>query len=101
MKKAGKQDSVKLFGAVKAFFVRYRLILFIVFVGLVYIYTFWQINQANNAKPTAFQISENKHSPTAQLPHIDPNTVQKIEQLKDNSVNVKALFDKARENPFN
>lgn len=99
-KTADKKDPREMLALASAKFVRYRLVIFVIFVALVYGYTLWQINNFTNAKPTAAQITEESSSPTATIPRIDPATVSKIEQLKDNSVNVQALFNQSRNNPF-
>ncbi len=101
MKKAKvKKDPRELLAIFKARFVRYRAVIFVVFIALVYGYLFWQINNFNNAKPNPLQVSNQASSPAATIPRIDPATIQKIEQLKDNSVNVQALFNQSRNNPF-
>lgn len=33
-------------------------------------------------------------------PQVDKETVERLQQLKDQNVQVKALFDQARDNPF-
>ena len=47
----------------------------------------------------------NEDDVTAQLqavhpPKLDPAIITKIQQLQDNSVGVQALFNEARNNPF-
>ena len=76
------------------FAVRYRALLFFVLVAAVYGYVIVRINTFN--KVTA----ATPEQATAQQVSVSPNTVQKIEDLQDNSVSVKALFDQARQNPF-
>lgn len=100
MKDASKKpDLNQLISTAKLKFVRYRVVIFVVFVGLIYSYVFFQINNFNNAKPSAQAIS-NQEQASPGIPRIDPTTVSKIEQLKDNSVNVQALFNQSRNNPF-
>lgn len=98
-KSQDKPDFSQIVETVRDKFIRYRLVIFVVFVALIYGYVFWKINTYAGAKPSALAISNQEHiGPSIQ--RIDPATVQKIEQLKDNSVNVQALFNQSRNNPF-
>lgn len=97
--KQPKKDFSQLATSVKNGFLRYRMIIFVVFVAIVYGFVFWQINKATNAAPSPLAVSDGKPT-NAKIQNIDAATIAKIEQLKDNSVSVKALFDKARNNPF-
>jgi len=74
----------------------YKVISFFLVVAVFYGFIIWRINVFSNV--TASQ-SEETAQASAQ-PHIDPTTVQKIQSLQDNSVNVQSLFDAARQNPF-
>lgn len=74
----------------------YRVFLFFLAVAALYGFIVWRINVFSGAPPS---ISEQTAQTTAQ-PHIDQATVDKIQSLQDNSVNVQALFDSARQNPF-
>lgn len=75
---------------------RYKVLLFVAFVALLYGYVLLQINQATNTQPAPDQAVAAGHT----SPHIDEATIQRLQQLQDNSVNVKALFNEARTNPF-
>jgi hypothetical protein len=79
-------------------FGRYRVVLFVVFVGCLYAFVAYQAyslsNQATNST------SDVESQVTSLTPRIDTNVVDQLESLKDNSVNVKALFEDARQNPF-
>jgi len=75
---------------------RYKVVLFVAFIALLYGYVLVQINQASNTQPATDQaVAAGRTSP-----HIDDATIQKLQQLQDNSVNVKVLFNEARTNPF-
>jgi hypothetical protein len=74
----------------------YRVFIFFLSVATLYGYIVWRINTFSNAPASTSE----ETAQTAAQPHIDPATVQKIESLKDNSVNVQSLFDSARNNPF-
>ena len=74
----------------------YRLFIFIIFIASIYSYIVWRINVYSNAPAST---SEETAQTTSQ-PRIDQATVDKIQSLQDNSVNVQSLFDQARDNPF-
>lgn len=77
---------------------RYALFCFFIAVLLIFSFLVFRINVLTNAQPTDDQITEKLK--TVQRPHIDESTVNKIKQLQDHNVQVKALFDEARNNPF-
>ncbi len=75
---------------------RYRAIVFIIFIASLSGYLVAQINSAINVAPS----EEVQAATTSKTPRIDPQLVQKLKSLEDNSVTVKTLFNEARENPF-
>jgi len=77
---------------------RYKVIVFVIIVAGVYAYILLQINSLSNAQPSAAQVSA-QTSPIKSA-HIDKTVVTQLQRLQDNSVNVQALFDTARNNPF-
>ena len=74
----------------------YKIFIFFLVVAVLYGYIIWRINVFSNAPADSSEVATQK---TAQ-PHIDQATVDKIQSLQDNSVNVQSLFDSARDNPF-
>ena len=64
----------------------------------VYSFIVFRINSLIVAEPTDAQVSEKLQ--TVQRPKIDQVSIDKINQLSDNSVEVKAIFKEARQNPF-
>jgi len=64
----------------------------------VYSFIVFRINSLITAEPTDEQIIEKLQ--TVQRPKIDQVSIDKINQLSDNSVEVKAIFKEARQNPF-
>ena len=74
-----------------------RVLLFVVIVLAVYAFMGMRIASLRNQQPSSSAVSS--ATPTAQ-PHIDQATVNKIKQLQDNSVSVQALFNQARQSPF-
>lgn len=77
---------------------KYSLVIFVVFVGLIYSLLLFRINSLSTQQPTELEVSSQVKA--AQIPHIDKDVVKQLESLEDNSVNVKALFNQARSNPF-
>ena len=78
--------------------VRYRVLLFALLLTLVYGTLALHAHSLSTAQPDRSAVaSQNKLT----QPHIDQATVNKIKQLQDNSVSVQALFNQARQNPFN
>lgn len=76
----------------------YSLLLFVVFVGVVYMFMLLKINTLAHVEPSDTDIATQVK--TAKTPRLDEETAQKLESLKDNSVSVKTLFEDARSNPF-
>lgn len=74
----------------------FRVPLFLLLVAIVYGFVVWRVDTLRNAPPPASAVASKLQTST----HIDQATVNKIKQLQDNSVNVQALFNKARQNPF-
>lgn len=79
-------------------FARYRLVLFLFVVGVIYIFLVLRIGSLSNVPPDPATLSSSTQA--LATPHIDPATVKKIQDLKDNNVNVQALFNQSRQNPF-
>jgi hypothetical protein len=77
---------------------RLRVALFLLLVVIVYAFVIWRVDTLSNAQPPADVIASKLSS--SKNPRIDQVTVDKITQLQDNSVNVQALFNQARQNPF-
>jgi hypothetical protein len=74
----------------------YKMFLFFLAATSLYGYILWRVN-------TLSSIPADQSEETAQTttqPHIDPETISKIQSLQDNSVSVQTLFDSARDNPF-
>jgi hypothetical protein len=75
---------------------RYAVVLFLLLVALVYGFLVLRIQSMQNVQPS------NNPTPgtVVATPHIDQKVVDQLQQLQDNSVSVKSLFDQARSNPF-
>ena len=96
--KAQIQLLISKLGADAHKLMKYALIGFFVFVGLIYGFLLFRINSLSGQQPTQAQITS--HVKAAQIPHIDQAVVKQLQSLQDNSVSVQALFNEARSNPF-
>jgi hypothetical protein len=77
---------------------RYRVIIFFVAVIMMYSFLVFRINILANGEPSDSDVDA-KLQTSKQL-KVDPATIKKIQELQDNSSEVKALFNQARNNPF-
>lgn len=80
------------------FLKRYMVILFfIVFIG-IYGFLVYRINALSSASPSEDTVTEKLK--TIQHPKVDQSSLDKIQQLQDQHIEVKSLFENARNNPF-
>jgi hypothetical protein len=79
-------------------FLKLRVPLFLLLIVIVYAYVALRASALANANPSASAIAD--QTKASATPHIDQATVNKIQQLQDNSVTVRTLFNQARQNPF-
>ncbi len=86
------------FTTLLAKFQRFQMLLFIVLVASVYGFLVLKISQLSNAEPSATAITENLKG--VKRPKIDQSAIDKIEQLQSTNIEVKSLFNQARDNPF-
>ncbi len=77
---------------------RYMWLVCLVSVAAIYGFLVWRISVLSNIQPDPNQVSSQLK--TAQVPHVDPVALKKIQDLQDNSVSVQTLFSQARNNPF-
>ncbi len=77
---------------------RYILPIFLVFIIAIYGFLTWRVITFNQVQPDQAKVAAQLK--TAGVPRIDPDALQKIQQLQDNSVDVQTLFDQARSSPF-
>lgn len=76
----------------------YIKFIFFVFASLLGAFLIFQINHFASVEPSEDEVSEKLQ--TVQRPHIDENSLQKIQQLQDQNVQVQSLFEQTRDNPF-
>lgn len=77
---------------------RYRVIIFILFIATIYGFILLRVATITNQQPTEEQI--NSQMSSFKVPHLDKSIIKQLHSLEDNSVDVQALFNKARDNPF-
>lgn len=77
---------------------RYRNILFFLLLTSLYGYIIWRINVLSTAPPSTTDVVSAQQN--TETPQISADTVQKLQNLQDNSVRVQSLFNDARQNPF-
>jgi hypothetical protein len=68
-------------------------------VLIVYLIVVWQIKNLSAVEPSAD--AESQAIADAKISKIDKNAVSQIQDLEQNSPQIKALFDQARKSPFN
>src|SRR5687768_17425976 len=73
--------------------------IFIVIVLLTYGFLVFRIGILSNAEPSLEEVDE--ITKDIKKPRIDKNAVDAILQLESENIQVKTLFQEARENPFN
>ena len=86
------------FKKVRVIFQRYNFAFFMVLVVVLYAFLLLRVSTLSNAEPASDEVI--KQVKGGQVTRIDPLIVKQLESLRDNSVSVQALFDQARNNPF-
>lgn len=79
-------------------FSKVRVILFVILLAVLYGFIVLRIQTLSHAEPDADAIAA--QSRATSKPYIDQELVDKINQLEETNVTVKALFDQARKSPF-
>lgn len=77
---------------------RYFVFAFIILVVGIYAFLVFYINTLAAQEPAEDAVTERLK--TVQRPRIDQDTLDKIEQLEDQNIQVQTLFQQARDNPF-
>lgn len=84
--------------AIQAQLIRNALLIFVVVTACAYGFLVYQINRLTQIEPSAEQVSEKLEAVTR--PRIDQNSVDRLNQLEAENIEVKTMFDEARNNPF-
>lgn len=76
----------------------YSGFIIVLIVLTAYGFIIWQIRSYVIQSPAEIKVSEEVAK--LNLPKVDEQAIQTIEQLEDSNIQVKALFENARQNPF-
>ena len=93
-----RQTLANLLGSVQQYTVRYAVIFFLLFVAAVYGFVLFKITSYSSSQPNDSDVSS--QAKAFSVPRIPSSAVDQLQSLQDHSVSVKALFDAARNNPF-
>jgi hypothetical protein len=77
---------------------RYMVIIFVVVIVSLFGFLILRINSLTQREPSDELMMERLN--TVQRPQIDERTVNRIQQLEDRNVEIRSLFEQARDNPF-
>jgi hypothetical protein len=77
---------------------RYMVLIFILALVSIYGFLVFNINAMAQKEPTEDAVQEKLN--TVQRPKIDKQSLDKIQQLEDQNIDVQVLFKQARDNPF-
>lgn len=76
----------------------YSVFIFVVFILLVFSFLVFRINMLARIEPSDDAVAAKLQ--TTKRPKIDQDSIDKLQALQDNSVEVQTLFQQARNNPF-
>lgn len=96
-----KIDLKKIPGKMQELFQKlkgYSVFIFIVSILLIFSFLVFRINMLTRIEPSDDAVSEKLQ--TVKRPKIDQDSIDKLQALQDNSVEVQTLFQQARNNPF-
>lgn len=71
----------------------------ILVILVIYLFVVWRISSLASAEPSDTELLTAETS--SAVPKIDAAAIKQIQSLEQNSAQVKALFNQARNNPFN
>lgn len=77
-------------------FSKHAIIVFFLCIALAYGFVLYRISTLSNATPSDQAVAAQTKSP-----HVNEDVINQLQQLNDNSVTVRTLFNGARNNPFN
>jgi hypothetical protein len=80
------------------FFKKYAVFIVFILVFVAYGFIVVRIRTLASSEPDEEVVTEQLSS--LNRPSIDQSTINKIQQLQDTNIQVKSLFDHARDNPF-
>jgi hypothetical protein len=77
---------------------KYSLFICILVVLGIYLFLVWQIRYLATLEPTSSDVINKVNE--LNTPKLDQDAIDKMLQLEEQNIEVRALFEKARQNPF-
>lgn len=77
---------------------KYTLFICILLVLSIYLFLVWQIRHYATIEPSQTDVINKLNELNA--PKLDQDAVNKVLQLEDQNIEVRTLFEEARQNPF-
>lgn len=96
--KISKDELQKYLVRALAFAKKYAAFLFVITFLSIYVYQVNRIGHLIQDEPPQTAVDD-KLKPISQL-KIDENSIKQITELESHNVEIKTLFDQARQNPF-
>ncbi len=93
-----KIHPVKLWTPIKRVFSKTHVALIAALIVGLYVYLLLQVGKYANAEPTDDQVTES--IVTVKQVKINPDDISRLESLRNTNVEVQAIFDQTRDNPF-
>jgi len=93
-----RQMFTNFLSSIQQYTVRYAVIFFLLLVAAVYGFVLFKITSYSSSQPNGSDIAS--QAKAFSVPHIPASAVDQMQSLQDHSVSVRALFDAARNNPF-
>lgn len=78
-------------------FVRYKVVIFVLFLAAVYLIVIAKISSYSDLQPDP---ADTKQQISTATPRVNQNVAAQLKSLENNHVSVQTLFDQARQNPF-
>ena len=80
------------------FIKRYAAVIFLVVFAVMIGFLVFRIDTLSKSEPSEEAVTEKLE--TIQRPKIDQSSIDKIQELRDQNIDVQSLFQQARDNPF-
>jgi len=93
-----RQMLANFLGSIQQYTVRYAVIFFLLLVTAVYGFVLFKITSYSSSQPNDSDVAS--QAKAFSVPHIPTSAIDQMQSLQDHSVSVRALFDAARNNPF-
>lgn len=88
-----------IFTTITKFFNRYTLLMLFLVLSTMYGFLAYRINVLTQAEPTDEVVAQKLN--TVPRSKIDQTAIDKMRQLENENIEIKTLFEAARNNPFN